>query len=244
MSRRRALVVFTRSPEAEARAKGFSSASAAPLFRALLDSWVRLARETGTDLVLASPAACRRRLEGSGIAPEARFLTQRRAAFGERVAAIFRETFALGFESVVLVGADGPAIEPRDLRRAFAAAEAGEVALGPANDGGVYLIGMDGRDADLARCLRLRDPRALVSLLSAAADRRRGVVLFAPRREIDSTLDAVRVRGLAGVDPDWSDYRLLLELALRPACPARRLHRPAAPAPFSLGRAPRGPPAA
>jgi len=244
MSRRRALVLFTRSPEAEARAKGFREAHAAPLFRAFLESWVRLSRETATDLVVASPASCRRRLEASGVAPGGRFLTQARAAFGERLAAAAGEAFGLGYDSVVLVGGDAPAIGAGDLRRAFEAIESGAVALGPAGDGGAYQIGVDARDADLGRSHRHRDRRALVRLLAAAADRRRGVVLLPARQEVDSALDAARARRLAGADPGWGPYRFLLDAALRPESPASLADLRPGSAHRPLRRAPRGPPAA
>jgi glycosyltransferase A (GT-A) superfamily protein (DUF2064 family) len=244
MKRRRALLVFTRSPEAEARAKGFREATAAPLFRAFLESWVSLARETGTALLLATPAPCRRRLERSGVASGATFLTQPRSAFGERVAAAVREASALGFESVVVVGGDAPAIGASELRRAFEEVERGSVALGPAVDGGVSLIAIGARDADLVRPLRLRDPRALVRLLADVAARGRGVALFPTRPEVDSTKDAARLRRFAGIDPGWFAYRFLLERAIRAERPAPDARDRRAPSPAVRRRVTRGPRAA
>jgi glycosyltransferase A (GT-A) superfamily protein (DUF2064 family) len=244
MTRRRALLVFTRSPQAEARAKGFRGESGAPLFLAFLESWVRLARETGTEMVLAAPAACRRRLEASGVGRGAWFLTQPRAPFGERVAAAAGEAFSLGFESLVIVGGDAPAIGAADLRRAFEAIESGAVALGPSTDGGVSLIGLEARDADIGRSLRLRDPRALERLLSEAARRDRGVAIFPARAEVDSTADAVRLRRICGCEPGWAAYRFLLARALRAGRPAPHFEAAPAAAPRARRRAPRGPPAA
>ncbi|HWC64701.1 MAG TPA: DUF2064 domain-containing protein [Thermoanaerobaculia bacterium] len=239
--RRRALLLFTRSPEAEARTKGFDRRNAAPLFGALLESWVRLARETATELVVASPAPCRRRLEESGLAPGARFLTQAGPTFGERLGAATREAFALGFDIVAVAGGDAPAIEAGELRRAFAEAEAGAVVLGPSEDGGVYLIVTGSRGADLGRSLAPRDPRALRRLLSAVADRGGRVVLLPRRSEIDSPLDAARSRRRA--DPVWAAYRFLLGLALRARTADERSGTHGAAAPLRR-QPPRGPPPA
>ncbi len=51
---------------------------------------------------------------------------------------------------VVLVGADCPALSTRDLDRAFSALQQGaDVVLGPAHDGGYYLIGMSAHHPSL-----------------------------------------------------------------------------------------------
>ena len=239
----RALVLFTRSPEAEARAKGLGP-NAAPLFRALLDSWVELARRTGTALVVASPEACRRRLERAAVAPGARFLTQRGDRFGDRLADAVARTFEGGARSVVVAGTDVPAIEPADLRRAFEDAESGAVAFGPAGDGGVYLVALGPGDGALCRTIRLRDSRALARLRGEAERRGRRVRLLARRNEIDGRRDAARARRLAAVDPGWNPYRFLLALALRPMPPAADRQRRAVPAVERRRAVPRAPPRA
>ena len=48
----------------------------------------------------------------------------------------------LGYEAVVLTGADLPLLEPRHLLGGFAALENADLAIGPTSDGGYYLIGM------------------------------------------------------------------------------------------------------
>lgn len=48
----------------------------------------------------------------------------------------------LGYEAVVLTGADLPLLEPRHLLGGFSALENADLAMGPTSDGGYYLIGM------------------------------------------------------------------------------------------------------
>jgi len=54
----------------------------------------------------------------------------------------FKELFAGGYESAVMIGADLPTLPLSHLRAAFAALERRPVVLGPSLDGGYYLIGL------------------------------------------------------------------------------------------------------
>lgn len=60
---------------------------------------------------------------------------------GRRMEAFFREGFAAGAERVVLIGSDSPALPLEWIGRAFQELEHQPVVLGPAEDGGYYLIG-------------------------------------------------------------------------------------------------------
>ena len=73
-----------------------------------------------------------------------RMLPQRGESFGDKLYHAFEELFGEGFDSVVIIDADSPTL-PRDyLTGAFdELARPGErVVLGPAEDGGYYLIGL------------------------------------------------------------------------------------------------------
>jgi glycosyltransferase A (GT-A) superfamily protein (DUF2064 family) len=53
----------------------------------------------------------------------------------------FERVFSLGFHRVVLIGSDSPDLPGEYLRDAFTVLQTQEVVLGPAVDGGYYLIG-------------------------------------------------------------------------------------------------------
>jgi glycosyltransferase A (GT-A) superfamily protein (DUF2064 family) len=63
---------------------------------------------------------------------------------GDRDRALFQDLFRRGAKKVVLVGADAPLLTSGILEEAFAALEGapGHVVLGPAGDGGYYLLGL------------------------------------------------------------------------------------------------------
>ena len=61
---------------------------------------------------------------------------------GQRMLNAFRERFAAGANRAVVIGSDCLAIKPDHIQRAFAALGQTDVVLGPATDGGYYLLGM------------------------------------------------------------------------------------------------------
>lgn len=61
---------------------------------------------------------------------------------GERMLAAFREQFAAGAGRAVIIGSDCLAITDNHIRQAFEALDRVDVVIGPATDGGYYLLGM------------------------------------------------------------------------------------------------------
>jgi rSAM/selenodomain-associated transferase 1 len=60
---------------------------------------------------------------------------------GQRMAAFFTQQFRAGAEAVVLLGTDSPTVPLEFIERAFRELESVDVVLGPATDGGYYLLG-------------------------------------------------------------------------------------------------------
>ena len=54
----------------------------------------------------------------------------------------FVNSFADGYEKVVIIGSDLPDLEERHILEAFEQLNTNDVVLGPAKDGGYYLLGM------------------------------------------------------------------------------------------------------
>ena len=197
----RAVVIFARSPEAEAASKRLPIGSAAPLFRAVIARWLRDAREADATAVIACSREEQARFER--IAPEVPrlYVEQSGRTFGERLAAAASEAFTLGFDAVLLGGIDAP--PPFDVAGVFEQVELGHTVVGAARDGGINVIGLRGPEP---------------ALLSGIAPRRRDVlarcrahfqslIVLAPSTDIDSLDDVRRARAEAS----WRDYALLLD---------------------------------
>lgn len=74
--------------------------------------------------------------------PYAGFLPQKGKDLGEKMYRAIRKVLDLGYESVVLTGADLPLMTAAHLQSGFDVLEEKDIAIGATSDGGYYLIGM------------------------------------------------------------------------------------------------------
>lgn len=70
-----------------------------------------------------------------------RYFPQKGNDLGGRMAAAFQEGFSHGFDRIVLIGTDCPELTGTILKEAFSGMENSGSVIGPAADGGYYLIG-------------------------------------------------------------------------------------------------------
>lgn len=61
---------------------------------------------------------------------------------GERMRAAFLQSFAAGYHKVVLIGSDCPDVSATLIEEAFSLLEGCDAVLGPAEDGGYYLVAL------------------------------------------------------------------------------------------------------
>jgi uncharacterized protein len=143
------LIIFTRFPEPGKTKTRLIPAlgpkGAADLQRQMTEQtliWVRrLAAESTVALEVRFEGGNKRGFQkwlGQGL----HFVPQGIGNLGKRMARAFQEAFQEGAGFVVLIGSDCPGLSPSIGSEAFAALEGHDVVLGPANDGGYYLIGL------------------------------------------------------------------------------------------------------
>ena len=65
------------------------------------------------------------------------------ADLGERMANAFQEQFASGANRVIIIGSDCLEITPNHINQAIRLLDTVDVVIGPATDGGYYLLGMN-----------------------------------------------------------------------------------------------------
>jgi rSAM/selenodomain-associated transferase 1 len=98
-----------------------------------------------------------------------------------------------GAAAVVLIGSDLPTLGPGDLLAAFEGLERADVVLGPAHDGGYWLIGLRQPCAALfagaAGPIGWGGDRVLEQTLAAARRAGRQVLLLAERSDLDRPAD-------------------------------------------------------
>lgn len=67
---------------------------------------------------------------------------QNGADLGYRMQNAFKESFKAGYEKVLIVGSDLYDLKPKHIQEAFNRLDNNDVVIGPAEDGGYYLLGM------------------------------------------------------------------------------------------------------
>jgi rSAM/selenodomain-associated transferase 2/rSAM/selenodomain-associated transferase 1 len=87
---------------------------------------------------------------------------------GVRLARAFAAAFTEGMERVVAIGIDCPQLGPAEFAQAFAALEHHDLVLGPAADGGYYLIGLRWFVPSLFEQIDWGSDRVLQQTLAAA----------------------------------------------------------------------------
>jgi rSAM/selenodomain-associated transferase 2/rSAM/selenodomain-associated transferase 1 len=149
MSSHKRLILFTRYPvpgKVKTRlVPTLGRDGAAGLHRRLVLRTLRTARKTCEALEVelevcfdgGSDDAMRHWLGDAG-----RFTGQRGADLGERMATAFDCSFREGSAATIIIGSDCPGLTARILVDAFKCLSEVPVVLGPANDGGYYLIGL------------------------------------------------------------------------------------------------------
>lgn len=70
--------------------------------------------------------------------------TQGEGSLGDRMQFVFRTRLVGPTDRFVLIGSDLPDIGPAEIQRAFSSLDGHDVVLGPADDGGYWLIGLNG----------------------------------------------------------------------------------------------------
>lgn len=61
---------------------------------------------------------------------------------GQRMENAFKRGFEHGFQQIIIIGCDLYDLTQKDLEKAFAALQTNDIVIGPAEDGGYYLLGM------------------------------------------------------------------------------------------------------
>ena len=118
---------------------------------------------------------------------------QRGADLGERLAAAFRELRASGARIVLAIGSDSPTLDPARIREATEALTSRDLALGPTEDGGYYLIGMSGAHEAVFAGIPWSTEHVLARTLERARDLGLAVAMLAPWYDVDDAASLKRV---------------------------------------------------
>jgi glycosyltransferase A (GT-A) superfamily protein (DUF2064 family) len=136
---------------------------------------------------------------------------------GTRLHAAFELTHARDFQRTILIGSDSPHISMATIDRARAALDEADVVLGPAEDGGYYLIAMR-RPYDVFSGIPMSTSAVMRMTIELAESQGLTVRLLEPLLDIDELPDLLRLAQLLEADCSLAPTTAA-HLAIR-----RRLH--------------------
>lgn len=114
---------------------------------------------------------------------------------GERMQNAFKEGFQAGFEKIIVIGSDMYNLAQTDLEEAFSKLETHDYVVGPAEDGGYYLLGMKSLNEALFRDKEWGTDTVLADTLQDLKTARVG--LLPERNDIDYYEDIKDIKAFA-----------------------------------------------
>jgi uncharacterized protein len=195
MTCERQLLVFLKAPrpgQVKTRlAADIGAGEAARVYRALAERVLaQTAPEAGDTyrrLIFFSPADARDEI--AAWLPGEDLVEQAEGELGQRMVAAFAHAFASGAARAVLIGTDVPRLNREHVRQALTALEASPVVLGPATDGGYYLVALTARRPELFEGIAWSTDTVRAATLERAAELGLRVHLLEPLRDVDTAAD-------------------------------------------------------
>lgn len=181
-----ALIVFAKPPVAGAvktrLVPPLSEDNAARLYAAFVEDSLQsyAALNADTRLYMAGERAgaadpnssvARNDVPGLELPTGIQVFSQAGCGLGARMSRAFDETFRAGYSRAVIVGTDHPTLPMAYLQRAFDALDReGAVVIGPAEDGGYYLLGMNEPHPELFRDMTYSHARVFEETMRRLGD--------------------------------------------------------------------------
>ncbi len=223
MPRRDCIVVMAREPSPGSTKTRLAAAlgdqAAASVYEAFLLDTIATCGGVDARLLVSyapdSPGAAR---YFRHIAPQAMLVAQPEAPFGARLVAAMQAAFDGGCERVAIIGSDIPHMESAWLDDAFLSLGGHDVALGPTQDGGYYLLALRTPEPRLFDDIDWSTGRELVQTRSRASQLELRVKDVQKTFDIDNFADLLALKELIqakGADacPRTSEILAHLDLA-------------------------------
>jgi uncharacterized protein len=188
-------------------ARETSPAWAAQVAAALLaDVLARLAQLPARRVIAFAPAAARAWFE-SAAQGGCELEPQTDGDLGQRLRAFFQSQLAQRAEATVVIGTDSPTLPVAFIEEAFEQLQTADLVLGPAGDGGYYLIGSGRRLPPVFDGIAWSSPTVLGETVRRLADASWRLALLPPWYDVDTLADWRMLCGhiaamrRAGIDP-------------------------------------------
>jgi rSAM/selenodomain-associated transferase 1 len=171
-----------------------SAENAAALYECFLLDTLELMRQVPDVQPVVAYLPDEARTYFAGLAPDFELLLQEGQALGARLDNALTSYLQRGYRRVVIMNSDGPTLPPSCLNAAFEAlAGEADVALGPCDDGGYYLIGLKRPAPRLLREVQMSTPCVTTDTLNLAAEEGLRVALLPEWYDVDDAASLARL---------------------------------------------------
>jgi rSAM/selenodomain-associated transferase 1 len=116
---------------------------------------------------------------------------QHGADLGARMENAFRHLFELEYQRIVIIGTDCPELTPGVISSAFDSLKNNDVVIGPASDGGYYLLGMNKMYAGLFHDIAWSSETVLQDTLTACSGAKLATTILGELSDIDTEEDLI-----------------------------------------------------
>lgn len=109
---------------------------------------------------------------------------------GERMNHAFEESYKAGFNKTILIGSDVPEISEDIIYSAFHSLDTNDVCIGPAEDGGYYLIGMKNPCPNLFKDILWGTEKVFQQTVEVLETKNLSYSVLETKKDIDTLADA------------------------------------------------------
>lgn len=144
MRQKKLIIIFVKNPKLGAvktrLATSIGDAMALETYKLLLNHTALIASKVQADKVVFYDKT----IEKNDLWSSHKFLKAKQSEgdLGKRMNNAFEEAFGWGYEHVIIIGSDLYSLKSEHLENAFENLKTHDVVIGPANDGGYYLLGL------------------------------------------------------------------------------------------------------
>jgi len=180
-----------------------SPAQAAALYECFLRDTLDLVRQVPDVQRVVAYLPTEARDYFVALAPDFGHICQQGGDLGDRLDNALTHYLRLGYRRVAIMNSDGPTLPASCLVQAFEALSDGvDVVLGPCDDGGYYLIGLQRPAPRLLREVRMSTPAVVADTLALAAEEGLRVKLLPTWYDVDDAASLDRLAAeLAAAPP-------------------------------------------
>lgn len=182
------LIVFMKNPElgkVKTRlAKDIGDEEALAVYRKLLKTTIESAQGCRADVRFYFSNSV-----DESLWPEDQSKIQSGDDLGEKMKNAFQDGFADGYERIVIIGSDLPDMSSALIDKSFQSLSFMDTVIGPASDGGYYLLGMKKMIAELFENVNWSTSEVLETTLERLTKKKESYFLLETKNDIDTMDD-------------------------------------------------------